>query len=518
MLWAAVVLVAASIAGCSRGSGVPQGTLGHVQGFLGGVAADEPRAALLARNTLSAGGNAVDAAVALYFALSVTLPSSASLGGGGVCLVFDRDSKKIEALDFTGDAPGPGESPVPGNARGMFALHAKYGNLRWEQLVSAGEKLARFGNPVSRALVRDIGTGQWFRDDAAVKIFAGGKGGLVKEGDVVDQLDLAAVLSMLRRAPGDFYAGQFARRLVKSVRQAGGSLTVERLRRFRPKWRDTVPVPFGNLTAHFAPTASGMTAAQLWAVLAARGFYRGAARDERGHVFAEAVMRVYADRGRWAAGRDVVADMVSRSRVGLIMAGYDDDRHTPAASLNPAPAAYQDADAATSFVVADKDGSGVTCTFTLNSLFGTGQVLAGTGIFLAAPPSSQGWGAPEMSPMLVLNQNIWDLFFLAASSGGAAAPTSLIHVALQSLVQKQSLRDAMFSRRLHHAGDPDQVLFERGESPETLRQLTRRGHVTADVPALGRVNAFYCPEGLESTNSVCYVRADPRGAGLSQSR
>ncbi len=198
------------------------------------------------------------------------------------------------------------------------------------------------------------------------------------------------------------------------------------------------------------------------------------------------------------------------------MAGYDDDRHTPAASLNPAPAAYQDADAATSFVVADKDGSGVTCTFTLNRLFGTGQVLPGTGIFLAAPPARQGWGAPDLSPMLVLNQNIFDLFFLGAASGGGAAPTSLVHVALQSLVQKKSLRDAMFSRRLHHAGDPDQVLFERGERPETLRELTRRGHVTAEVPALGRVNAFYCPKGLESPESECYVRADPRGAGLSQ--
>ncbi|MEE8516561.1 MAG: gamma-glutamyltransferase [Alphaproteobacteria bacterium] len=500
---------------------MPEGTLGHVQGFLGGVAADEPRAALLARNTLSAGGNAVDAAVVLYFTLSVTLPSSASLGGGGVCLVFDRAAKKVEALDFTGAAAGPGpggapESPVPGNARGMFALHAKYGNLRWEQLVSAAEKLARFGNPVSRALVRDIGSGQWFRDSASRRIFTGGKGGLVKEGEVIDQLDLAAVLSMMRRAPGDFYAGRFARRFVKSVRQAGGSLTAKRLRRFSPRWRTTVPVSFGNLTAHFPPTASGVTAAQLWAVLVARGFYRSADRDERGHVFAEAAMRAYADRGRWAGGRETLADMVSRSRVRRMMAGYDDDRHTPAASLNPAPAAYQDADAATSFVVADKDGSGVSCSFSLNSLFGTGRVVPGTGIFLAAPLTPQSWGAPEMSPMLVLNQNVFDLFFLGAASGGAAAPTSLIHVALQSLVQKKSLRDAMFSRRLHHAGNPDKVLFERGERPETLRELTRRGHVTAEVPALGRVNAFYCPQGFETPKSICYVRADPRGAGLSQ--
>ncbi len=517
----AVMLVAVIMVGCSWGPSVPEGTLGHVQGFLGGVAADEPRAALLARNTLSAGGNAVDAAVALYFALSVTLPSSASLGGGGVCLVFDWKAKKVEALDFTGTAadPGPGgtpQSPVPGNARGMFALHAKYGNLRWQQLVSPAENLARFGNPVSRALVRDIGTGQWFRDGASRRIFTGAKGGLVKEGGTIEQLDLAVVLSMIRRATGDFYAGPFARRFVKSVRQAGGLLTAERLRRFLPRWRKTVPVSFGNLTAHFPPTASGVTAAQLWAVLVARGFYRNASGDERGHVFVEAAMRAYADRGRWSGRQESLTDMVSRSRVRRLMAGYDDGRHTPAASLNPAPAAYQGTAAATSFVVADKDGSGVTCTFTLNRLFGTGRVVPGTGIFLAAPPPPQSWGAPEMSTMLVLNQNIFDLFFLGAASGGAAAPTSLVHVALQSLVQKKSLRDAMFSRRLHHAGNPDQVLFERGERPQTLRDLTRRGHLTVEVPAQGRVNAFYCAKGLESIKSICDVRDDPRGVGLSQ--
>lgn len=517
----AVVLVGALIVGCSWGPSVPEGTVGHVQGFLGGVAADEPRAVLLARNALSAGGNAVDAAVALYFALSVTLPSSASLGGGGVCLVFDRKSKTVEVLDFTGAAAGPGpggapQNPVPGNARGMFALHAKYGNLRWEQLVSPAEKLARFGNAVSRALVRDIGSGQSLRDSASRSIFAGAKGGLVKEGVIIEQLDLAAVLSMMRRAPGDFYSGPFARRFVKAVAESGGSLTAERLRRFSPRWRKSVPVSFGNLTAHFPPTASGVTAAQLWAVLEGRGFYRSADRDERGHVFAETVKRVLADRVRWSGGREALADMVSRRRVRRIMAGYDDDRHTPAASLNPPPAAYQDVDAATSFVIADRGGSGVSCTFTLNNLFGTGRVVPGTGIFLAAPPAPQSWGAPEMSPMLVLNQNIFDLFFLAGASGGGAATSAMIHVAIQSLVQKRSLRDAMFSRRLHHPGNPDRVLYERGESEKTLRDLTRRGHVTAEVPALGRVNAFYCPQGLETIESICYVHADPRGSGLSQ--
>ena len=518
------MLAAVALGGCSS-EGPELGTVGHVEGFLGGVAADEPRAVLVARDVLSAGGTATDAAVALYFALSVTLPSAASLGGGGICVVFDRKSDRVEALDFTARAPAGQRtgrpSAVPGNPRGMFALHAKYGRLRWAQLVAPAEKLARFGSPVSRALAWHLSAaGPLLADRESRRVFARSDGTPLREGDIIEQLDLAVVLSLLRRSPGQFYSGPFARQLVKAVRRAGASLTIEELRSFAPQWKETLAVEFGNLTVHFAPTPAGLTAAQMWAALARDRRHRRADEEERPHLFAEVAMRAFADRGRWfERGRGVLApleDRVSSRRVRQLMAGYRSDRHTPAHTLRPAPVERPENHVASSFVVADRDRQAVACTFSLNNLFGLGRIAPGTGMVVAAPPPHGGPDGSALGPMLVINQNLCKLFFVAAASGGAAAPTAMIQVALRVLIDKWTLDAAISTRRLHHGGAPDLVWYERGESRERLAALARRGHRTAETPAMGQVNAFSCPRGLDSPESLCQVKADPRGFGLGQ--
>ena len=522
LLLCSTVLVACS----PRGPEV--GTVGHVRGFLGGAAADEPRAALIARDVLSAGGGAVDAAVALYFTLAVTLPSSASLGGGGACVVFDKKSKTIEALDFLARAPariGPSAarpSAVPMNPRGMFALHAKYGRLRWEQLVSPAANLARFGNPLSRALARDLyaAEGPLAADRESRRIFTRPDGSIVREGDIIEQLDLAVVLSLVRRAPGAFYSGPFARKLVKAVKEAGGTLTIEDLRSAFPKWRPTVAVNNGLLTAHFAPTPAGVTAAQMWTALTKVESYRSAGQEERPHLFAETAMRVFAGRAAWSAdGLNIegpLDDLVSLPHVEAMMSGYSSDRHRPAASLKPPPARRRDQGAATSFVVADRNGSAVACAFSMNNLFGTGRIAPGTGIMLAAAPDRLGRGPWAVGPMMVINQNIYELFLLAAAAG-SAAPSAMTQVALLALVGKHPIDEAMGARRVFHRGAPDQVLLEPGKGTKTLTSLKRRGHDVAEVPTLGLVNVFFCPKGLVDDNSVCQVRTDPRGYGLSAS-
>jgi gamma-glutamyltranspeptidase/glutathione hydrolase len=523
-----VLLLCSSVLVACSPRGPEVGTVGYVKGFLGGAAADEPRAALIARDVLSAGGGAVDAAVALYFTLAVTLPSSASLGGGGACVVFDKKSKTIEALDFLARAPariGPSAvrpSAVPLNPRGMFALHAKYGRMRWEQLVSPAANLARFGNPLSRALARDLyaAEGPLLADRESRRIFTRPDGSIVREGDVIEQLDLAAVLSLLRRAPGAFYSGPFARKLVKAVKEAGGSLTIEDLRGAIPRWRPTVAVNYGLLTAHFAPTPAGVTAAQIWTALTKVESYRSADKEERPHLFAETAMRAFADRGRWSTdGLDIevpLDDLVSTSHVETMMSGYSSDRHDPAASLKPPPQRRRDQGAATSFVVADRKGSAVACAFSMNNLFGTGRIAPGTGIMLAAAPDRLGQGPWAVGPMMVINQNVYELFLLAAAAG-SAAPSAMTQVALLALLGKHPIDEAMGARRVFHRGAPDQVLIEPGKGTKMLTSLRRRGHDVAEVPTLGLVNVFFCPKGLVSDDSVCQVRTDPRGYGLGAS-
>ncbi|MDP6787597.1 MAG: gamma-glutamyltransferase [Rhodospirillales bacterium] len=529
----AVVGAALLAWGCASDEDANLGQIGIVEGFLGGVAADEPRAALIGRDILSAGGTAADAATAVYFALSVTLPSSASLGGGGVCLVHDAASGRTESLRFLARRPAAvprataRPNAVPGNPRGFFALHSKYGFLRWAQLVAPAENLARFGTPVSRALARDLDQvgDALLAEPGNRALFGRADGrGVLREGDFMSQVGLAAQLSRMRSlGPGDFYVGRSAHGLIDAVTQAGGWLSSEDLRSFAPAWGDTVTVPFGNETAHFAPppAAAGSVAAQMWALLTRDDGYDDSGDDERPHLFVEAALRAFADRGQWmnddGTSRVVPGDLISEARLDALMATYRSDRHVPAAQLNPAPVPRLENPAATSFVVLDRHGSAVACALTMNNLFGNGRVAPGTGILLAMPPGQGGRGPVSLGPMIVVNEHVNEFYFAAAATGGVAAPTALMGVAAAALVGKKSLEGAIQAPRLHHGGAPDLVYFEQGYDRDRLAALTGRGHRIGATKILGRVNAAFCSAGLPPNPETCTVRTDQRGFGLAAS-
>ncbi len=519
--------------GCSSTEKPQQGVVGFVEGFLGGVAADEPRAATIGRDVLSAGGTAADAATAVYFALSVTMPSAASLGGGGVCIVHDWKTKKTETLDFLPRPPkaipagADRPTAVPGNPRGFFALHSRFGRLRWETLVGSAENLARFGTPVSRAFAVDLARvgNALLADPNARRIFgqAGGQR-VAGEGETVMQFELASMLGLIRRAgPGDFYDGQAAHQLVAAVNAAGGSLSIDDLRSYRPVWRETIRVPFGNKVAHFTspPGAAGGLAAGMWRMLADDDRFEDASPAVRDHLLAETALRAFADRGRWLQDDGTssvpLAELAAPARAAALMASYREDRHTPAAEIAPPPVERLENPAATSFVVVDRDSSTVACTLTMNYLFGTGRMAGGTGIVLAAMPGSAGRGPTSLGPMMVLNENVNEVIFAGVASGGAAAPTALINVAARALLGEQTLAQAMEAKRVHHQGVPDITFVENGLSEEAREELGRRGHQVKVSPILGRVNAAYCPDGLPSHSNLCTIATDapPRGYGLT---
>ena len=494
---------------------MPRGTIGFVKGFLGGVVADEPNAALIGRDILSAGGTAADAATAAYFALSVTMPSSASLGGGGVCLVHDNQKGTTEALEFLARGPAavaPGTSrpnAVPGNPRGFFALHSKYGRLRWSKILVPAENLARFGIPVSRAIARDLAA---VEESLVVvpevrRVF-GRKGakGAVRERDFLIQVDLSGVLSRLRtNGPGDFYQGKLARQLVDAANGSGGSLSIEDLRDFTPSWQDTLKVPFGDLTVHFTPPPppAGAVAAEMWLMLEDGERYQDASEDERHHLLAEVSLRAFADRDRWMlddeGSRLRPRELVSQDRVRSLMAGYRADRHQPV----PVPAPRLENPAATSFVVVDRDGSAVACSVTMNNLFGNGQIARGTGIFLAAMPGQGGRGYTSLGPMLAMNHHVSQFIFAAAASGGVAAPSAMIGVAARSLLSLEPLAQAITAKRLHHGAVPDLAYYEKGMSEAVLETLVGRGHKIGATQRLGQVSAIWCPGGLPRAPESC---------------
>lgn len=523
----AVVAIVLWLTGCGTDeSGI--GAVGYVEGFLGGVVADEPQAAQIGRDVLSAGGSAADAVVAMYFTEAVTLPSSAALGGGGVCLGFDPEKREVSAVEFLARRPAriaegaDRPTAVPGNIRGMFAFHARFGRLRWSQLLAPAEHLARFGFQVSRALASEIRpVARALRvDPQFAKIFAAPDGRkLVSEGDFVEQIDLAAVLGRIRaEGAGAFYSGALARKFSEAVPAAGGSIAIEDLRGYRPAWRETIRVPLGNEVVHFMPPPppGGALAAEMWRVLLEEGSFAGAGEGERLRQLAALGILTAADRSRWpSSGGAEPADAGAavEARIRSLAAELSSGAvWTRAAS---APQAPPENPSASTLIAVDRDGSGAACAVTLNSLFGTGRIAPGTGIVLAAAPGPGGRGATALGPVLVVNHNVGELFFAAAASGGAAAPTSLVGVMARTLLGERPLPDAIAAKRVVGGIKPGVVAYEEGYSAPITEAFAGLGVRLVATPPLGRVNAIACPGGIPPKPETCRAATDPRGFGLA---
>ena len=505
------------------GAEPPVGQVGFVRGFSGLISGEEPRAVLVGQDILSAGGSAADAAVAMAFAMSVTMPSHASLAGGGACLVHDKATKKTEMLDFMAPASaavGPRSdrpSAVPAMPRGLFALHARYGKLRWESVVSPAETLARLGNPVSRAFARQLAlvAEPLMADPEARRIF-GASGRIPTEGMPLAQLDLAATLARIRaRGVGDFYIGASALEMVGAVQRAGGSLSSEELRAYAPQWRPTVAVTYGDWTAHFAapPAAAGLLEAQVWNALVRTGAWKRASAEERPHLFAETMGRAFAQRARWMApdgsSREPIEPLLTEAAGKALLEGYNPAQHVPVTGM---PGPNLDVPAGAGFVVVDQAGQTLACALSMNSLFGTGRVVPGTGMGLAAAPGDRGRGPLALGPMIVTNRHLQDMRFAAVAGGGLVAPASLLSTALATILDEKPIDQAQAQKRLHQGGVPDAIALERGAP--FAEALTGKGHRIVEVDWPGQVQALQCPKGSVG-EAVCSVATDPRGSGLS---
>lgn len=499
-------------------------------GFQGGLAADEPHAALAGRDVLQAGGNAVDAATAIYFNLAVTMPSAAALGGGGVCILHDAQSNETKVLDFLSQTPQGGSArkranATPGNLAGFHALHARYGRLPWAQLVAPAEGLARFGAKVSRAFSHDLQKigDALLVEEGARRVFARPPaGGLLREGDKWLQPDLANVLSSIREnGAAALYRDSGAKAFAAAVSASGGALSIADLSGYKPIWRNPITVPLGDISVHFTPppAAGGAVAAQMLAMQLEKYRFSDGPIEARPHLMVETATRAYGDRSRWLrpGGLSSVPpeELVSASRIEPLMRNYSTAAHVPASSLNPAPVETPEDPSATTFAVMDADGAGIACALTMNGLFGNGQVARGTGILMAAVPGQGGRGPVSLGPMLAVDHYTNDFFFAGAASGGVTAPTALISVAMTTAVNVEGLESAMADKRLHNSGKPDIVYYEQGYDEAAITALIAKGHRVAATPSLGKVNAVGCTQGLPFDPDSCEATSDPRGYGLS---
>ncbi len=511
------MLALGTLAACSNAP-QPDVPKGPTPGFFGGAAADEPRAALVAEAILARGGTAADAAAALFFALTVTYPVSAGIGGGGVCVVYDAITRSSESLEFMPrTAAAGGQVAVPGAVRGIAALHARFGRLRWSEIVLPAEEIARFGHPASRAFatgLADAARRTAAADERLRAVFAAG-GRPIREGEDLIQVELADTLGGLRtRGGGDLYFGEAAKRFVAGSDAAGGRVTLDDLRNLLPEWRSSAALQFDEMIFFTVPgpPGGGPIAAQMWAMHTEDERYLKAGADERAHLIAEVSGRALADR---AAGAGI-----SAFRAHALMTNYEEGRHNPPAQaidlgLWTAPGE----DGTTSFVVVDRVGSAVACGLTMNTPLGLGRMAGGTGVILAPPlpVGSESWqfGAADfLAPVIVAKNFTGEFVFAGAASGGAPAPAAVIQTALASVLELTDLREAIDRPRIFHFGAPDVVYVEPRLQPTLRGALTRRGHRLDETARFGRVNAIVCPAGISESKQGCKFAADGRAFGL----
>ena len=480
-LMVTLLIIGASLAGCSDPP-IPVGTVGHVQQYFGGIAADEPRAVLIGRDVLSAGGTAADAVVAMSLAMMVTRPDAAGPGGGGVCVVYSAKDNKAEVIEFMPHAartrPPAGQwiATVPGGFRGLFALSARYGALRWEQLVLPAENMARFGLEMPRSLARNLAAdGETLLTDPRARLsFADSSGKPHAEGTMFRQLDLAGLLGRIRSVgPGDLHSGPFARQYLNAVLAAGGWLTIDDLRDYRPVWRETVELKAGNHILHLPPSPAlgAVVAGRIWRDLGNSSRFSGADRAEQAVIMAEAA------------------------------------RQAHAAALAPPSSGRGSAGA----LAIDRSGSAVSCVLTMGQPFGTGRVMGDTGIIAVAPASSA--SALLLAPSVLANKNLKTAYAAATSSDDRYAGEALVTVYGHLLDGGRTLEEAMNAPRYAPGGVAGQIVGENRSPPDVRAALSAGGRALTITPTIGRVNFMHCPVGMLERPDLCTVRTDPRGFG-----
>jgi len=493
---------------------------------------------------LRAGGNAVDAAVAVGFALAVTHPSAGNLGGGGFMLIRFADGRTA-FLDFRERAPGragrdmylgPDGKPtrdslvgwraaaVPGTVRGLELASKKYGRKPWVELLAPATALAAKGFPVSYGLSQSLRTSKLLAQFPDSRRIFQRDGRYYEPDELLVQPELARTLERIARlGAGDFYEGETARRLAAAMAENGGLLTLADLNRYAAVERRPLVGRYRGCEIITAPPPSsgGVGILQMLGVLEGSGYEKtGAGSAAAIHYMAEAMRRYFADRSEYLADPDFVhvpvAGLLDKRYIARRRESIDRQRATPSEKVRPGnPAAYESSDT-THYSIIDADGNAVAVTYTLNAGYGCGVTVPGLGFLLnnemddfAAQPGApnrkglvQGEAnaiAPgkrplsSMTPTIVLRQG--RLYLVAGSPGGPRIITTVLQVLLNVLDFGMNLQDAVDRPRFHHQWLPDELYVEPGFSPDTLALLESRGFRLEQAPSIGEVAAILCDGG-----------------------
>jgi gamma-glutamyltranspeptidase/glutathione hydrolase len=518
------------------------------------VVTQEPLAADVGLRVLKTGGNAIDAAVAIAFALTVTYPFAGNIGGGGFMLARFADGRTT-FIDFREKAPlaatrnmyldakgnvtedtlvGWRAAGVPGTVRGMELAHKKYGRKPWAELVNPAIELAGDGYAVSYSMDQSLqnyaSVLSRFPDSKRILLNA-------HYGEKLVQPELAATLKRIRdRGASDFYDGETAQKLAAAMSANGGLITLEDLKKYQAEESEPLRGHYRNYEIISAPppSAGGVGLLQMLGMLEGSGYEKGGAGSAASiHYVAEVMRRFYADRSEYFGDPDFfkvpISKLLDPKYIASRRASIDPLHATPSEQIRPGKLRGREGTETTHYNVVDSDGNAVAVTYTLNNGYGSGVTVPGLGFLLndemddfAAKPGTENlFGliqgetnaiqpgkrpVSSMTPTIVLRDG--KFFLMLGAPGGSRIINGVLQVLLNVVDFHMNVQDAVDWPRFHHQWMPDVLYTEKGISPDTVRLLRGMGHKVSSLelsPVVARVEAILNEGGwLEGG-------ADPRG-------
>jgi gamma-glutamyltranspeptidase/glutathione hydrolase len=537
----------------------PQPEIGRAQGVVaqnGMVVAQEGRAAQIGVDILRQGGNAIDAAVAVGFALAVTYPRAGNLGGGGF-MVIHRANGDNTAVDYRETAPAgidtksfldaqgnadPQKSResalaigVPGTVAGLALAEEKYGSGHFTlaDLIAPAIAMARGGIAFADDRAESLPNehARLARWPSSAKIFFKADGSPLAEGDRLMQADLANSLETIAHdGPRAFYDGPIAEKLAAAVQAAGGVMTVDDLKAYRAIERAPVRGTYRgyDIVSMPPPSSGGVELIEMLNILEGYDLAH-ADRAQAFHLMIEAMKRAYADRTLFLGDPDAVAvpvaRLISKDYAALWRATIDPQHATPASAIHAGGNVQPEGRNTTHYSVVDKSGNAVSNTYTLNFSYGVGLVAEGTGIllnnelddFAVKPDAPNAYGLlgsqanepgpgkrplSSMTPTIVLQDG--KPFLVTGSPGGSRIITTVLQIVVDVIDRGMDIASAVSAPRVHNQWMPDQVYAEPGLGDDVVAALQARGDkVVPQRPFTSANSIVIGPDGLVGA-------ADPR--------
>ena len=528
-----------------------------VTGHQAMVVTGHPLATDVGETILRRGGNAIDAAVAVAFALTAVLPEAGNIGGGGF-IVYRDSGGRVATLDYRETAPtgasrdmyldahgNPDErsitghlsAGVPGSVAGLYAAWKRYGHLPWASLVAPAVALARehhIDQSRSRSIAADSDRLAQF--PASREQFLPG-GRPPEPGAVFRQPDLARTLQLIADSgPDVFYKGQISAQIVAEMRRGGGLITARDLASYQAKWRSPVTLRYRGYTIYSMPPSSsgGVTMGEILNIL--EGYDSLPAFGSAGllHLEAEAMRRAFIDRNRYLGDPDFVAmpleRLLSKSYAAGLRGEIEPRRATPTPAFEPQASG---ASHTTHYSIVDAHGNAAAVTTTLNNSFGGAVTVTGAGFllndemddFATAPGKPNMYGLVQgeanaiqpgkrmlsaMTPTIVVDP-AGRLFLVLGAPGGPRIITAVYHVIVNVIDHRMPLAEAVIAPRLHHQALPDTIFLERGGVlPAVVDSLRAMGY------AIHEWGYHALVEAIERGPDGWIGVSDPRSAGAAK--